>query len=386
MAKVKTANSKKVTPNETADSEKMTSKEILEMKNQKNRKRIRFYLGFNARFFINALFIIALFGVLTFSAFKSFTITKSETIKYQDKSAIDYRVYLKPNDFYDTDYLDKGMAYVASLIDSINVRFDYDFQINKKSDIDLKYKVIAKLVISSQSNSKIFYENEYELSGEELVKLEENGYKFNKDVQIDYDYYNTVANQFRSRYGVNTKSYLDVYLQVSEESKENGVDLIKNETKTSLLIPLSEQEINIGLEENTINESKQIVKPSKFAWGSRNYLILDAVLFVLLIIAFVSLLKKVLIISRKTSKYDKYVNRLLRGYDRLIVNVKTAPNLEDYNVIKVESFEELLDLRDNVKEPIRYYVLSEHHKCEFFITNHNDLYLYVVKSVDLEQE
>lgn len=359
---------------------------ILNGKIESKKKKSKLRLSTNGRVFINGLFVILLLFALSFSIFLSFSVTKSETVKYTDKSLIDYRVYLKKNDFYDVEYLEKGMAYVASLIDKINIQFQYDFLVDKNNDIDLNYKVMAKLVIASQSNSKVFYENESELVTEEQTQIKDKKYSFEKEVSIDYDEYNTLANRFKSRYGVNTKSYLEVYLQVEENTDKESAYHLNNETKTSLIIPLSEQEINIGLEENTINETKKIVLPSKFKLGEQKYLILDVVLFVLLLIELVRLFKNISVIKSKKSSYDRYVNRLLRGYDRLIVNVKTAPNMDDYNVIKVENFDELLDLRDNIKEPIRYYVITEHQKCEFFITNHNDLYLYVVKSIDLEQE
>lgn len=315
----------------------------------------------------------------------SFSITKPEIINYKDKSNIDYKVYLKKNDFYETEYLNKGMAYIASLIDKINIKYNYNFNVNKDSNIDLKYKVMAKLVISSQNNSKIFYEHEYEIAKEEVVEIRnEKEYLLNKEVIIDYHYYNNLVNNFKSKYAVNTTSYLEVYLQVNEESKETNDYNLNNQTRTILTIPLSEQEINIGLEEKVVNDSKQIMSESKFVLGDIKFLIIDGILLISFVIFLIKLFKRISVVFSKKSNYDKYVNRLLRGYDRLIVNVRTAPNLEDYNVVKVESFEELIDMRDNVKEPIRYFVITEHQKCEFFITNHNDLYLYVVKSVDLD--
>lgn len=351
----------------------------------KHNKRKKIYLSFNVQIVINLLLVIIIAILLITLSFMSFSITKPEIINYKDKSNIDYRVYLKKNDFYETDYLDKGMAYVASLIDKINIKYNYNFNVNKASDIDLKYKVMAKLVISSQNNSKIFYQNEYEIAKEETAEIRgEKKYLLNKEVMIDYDYYNDLANKFKSSYAVNAKSYLEVYLQVNEVSKETNVYYLDNQTRTILTIPLSEQEINIGLEEKNINDSKQIVYDAKFILGDIKILIIDAVLFILFVISLIKLFKRISVVYRKRSNYDKYVNRLLRGYDRLIVNVKTAPNLNDYNIVKVETFEELLDMRDNVKEPIRYFVITEHQKCEFFITNHNDLYLYVVKAVDLD--
>lgn len=375
----------KITKSNNSKSKKKIEKKEKLNKNTKIMDEKNLYFSFNERIVINLILVIVIVILLTISFFMSFSITKPQIINYKDKSNIDYKVYLKKNDFYETEYLNKGMAYVASLIDKINIKYNYNFNVNEDSDIDLKYKVMAKLVISSQNNSKIFYENEYEIAKEEIAEIRnEKEYLLNKEVIIDYDYYNNLVNKFKSRYAVNTTSYLEVYLLVNEESKDTNEYYLNNQTRSILRIPLSEQEINIGLEETNVSDSKQIISDAKFILGNIKFLIIDVILLILFIISLIKLFKKISVVFSKKSNYDKYVNRLLRGYDRLIVNVRTAPNLEDYNIVKVDSFEELIDMRDNVKEPIRYFVITEHQKCEFFIINHNELYLYVVKSVDLD--
>ena len=345
------------------------------------------HIGFNTRLLLNIVLIIVLLVASIKTATMAFEVSKNEVIKYKENSTIDYRVYLKENDFYEKEYLDKGMAYVASLIDKIKIKYNYFFTVDKNSDIDIENKVVAKLIITSQNNSNIFFEKEYELAENTSEELK-NGknYALKKEVEIDYGYYNNLANKFRSNYAVNTNSILEVYLQVKEKNKDTNTFDLSNENKTVLTIPLSEQEININIDNKNINDEKQIVKEREVKITKPIYLIISGVIILLILIEIIRLIKKLLLLKNKSNKYDKYIKKILRGYDRVIVNVKTAPNLDDYNVIKVESFEELIDVRDNIKEPIKYLVIQEHQKSEFFITNHIDLYLYVVKEVDLNGE
>ena len=49
-------------------------------------------------------------------------------------------------------------------------------------------------------------------------------------------------------------------------------------------------------------------------------------------------------------------------------------------------FTELLDVRDNLKVPIKYYNIVNHQKCLFYLTSENEIYEYYVKEVDLEQK
>ena len=77
--------------------------------------------------------------------------------------------------------------------------------------------------------------------------------------------------------------------------------------------------------------------------------------------------------------------RILNEYDRLIVENGTGPDTRDCQVIKISKFEELLDVRDNLKLPIMYYVVTKHTKCQFYIKHDDELYLLTIKAVDLEQ-
>ena len=52
---------------------------------------------------------------------KSISFISEQQLSYIEKSKLDYRVYLKENDFYESEYLGKNMSYIASLIDFINI-------------------------------------------------------------------------------------------------------------------------------------------------------------------------------------------------------------------------------------------------------------------------
>ena len=201
----------------------------------------------------------------------------------------------------------------------------------------------------------------------------------------DYDYYNDLANQFKANYAVNTNSYLEVSLYVNEKNKKDNLYELSNSNKASLTIPLSEQEVNINLDNKEINNNKEILNNAKFIVKNKTTAVISIIFLILLIIHIIHIINKYIFdINTKLSKYDRYINRILRGYDRIIVNTKTPPQLENYNVIKVESFKELVDVRDNTNEPIHYFVITNHQKCEFFLINNDNLYLYIVKEIDID--
>ena len=48
---------------------------------------------------------------------------KTYYIEYKENGSIDYRVYLKDNEFFDEDYLNENQAYVSTLIGGIFADF-----------------------------------------------------------------------------------------------------------------------------------------------------------------------------------------------------------------------------------------------------------------------
>ena len=351
-------------------------------KNISNRK---LYFSFNARFITNVLVLVLLLSAFCYYLVMSFSTTKNEIVKYNVKSDIDYKVYLKENDFYDTPYLEEGMVYVASLIKNINVDFKYNFSVDKISDIDFTYKVVAKLVIASQSNANVFFTKEYDLTEEKNEEIIGNNYyTITENIDLNYVYYNNLANKFRSKYAVNTNSYLEVYLVVNEKSKENNTYDLKNESKVVLTIPLSLQELNITLNNKNVNQEKELIIPHNNSIDNLSLAILG-IMGILIVLVSYELIRKILLITNHASKYDSTVNRILSGFDRIIVNVKTLPNFDNYHIVKVDDFQELVDVRYNFKVPINYFVITEHQKCEFYVYANNQVYLYVLKAVDLEE-
>ncbi len=317
----------------------------------------------------------------------AFEYTKKEEIIYKETSKVNYKVYLKDNNFYETPYLEDGMAYVATLIDKIHINYDYLLTSNTNTNLDIDYKIIAKLIIGSQNNSKVFYEKEYDLTDSIKDKMNDtNTYHINREAIIDYNYYNDLANKFRASYAVNTISNLEVQLIVEEKNSENNNHKMNNHSVTSLTIPLSEQEINISMQEKQINDVKTLLKEEKYHIKSKEFYTMSIIIFVLIITHIGLIIRYFIKKHRKLTKYDKYINRLLNGYDRIIVNVKTPHNKNKYEIIRVNNFQELIDVRDNTKEHINYYIIEEHKKCEFYVTNDKDLYLYEVNDTDFDRK
>ena len=211
--------------------------------NSVRKKQVNFY----TKLFIYVCLFIALFCSTVFSLKKAFYYDVGKIIKYQETSNLDYRVYLKENDFYEVPYLDKeqNMVYISELIDYLDIRFTYDFNVASNQTIDFTYSITGKLTIGD-ANSNVYFQREYELLKEKKGRMEDaKNYTIDENLQIKYDYYNQIANSFKSTYGIDTVSNFMIYLKINKNSVNDKVVSLNNEDTMTINIPLSEKSVNI---------------------------------------------------------------------------------------------------------------------------------------------
>ncbi|MCR4581645.1 MAG: DUF5305 domain-containing protein [Bacilli bacterium] len=70
------------------------------------------------------------------------------------------------------------------------------------------------------------------------------------------------------------------------------------------------------------------------------------------------------------------LNRILNKYSSILVEIVTVPNVANRKVISVQSFKDLLNIKDKKNKPI--YYLNTPFTCEFLFID-KDIYVYTVK-------
>ena len=314
--------------------------------------------------------------------------TEKEAVSYSQYGNVDYKVCLKNNNFYTQNCLDKNMSYVSTLIKNVALTFDYDLSTSKDLDIKTEYEVDAKLVISNTDNTSKYYEQKYILkpkTSEGISKIN-NEYKISQNVDIDYDYYNAIASNFKSQYGIETNSYLEVSFQVYHTNSTTEDVKVTSPSPVVLNIPLSQKSININMASSVINKQEtQNIESSIFTLKNIICLFIGVISLIICLISSLKVAKMLSLTKEKKNNYDRFIEKILREYDRLIVETSTLPKFDNYYITKVNTFGELIDVRDNLRLPIMYYEVAKHQKCHLYITNNKNLYLLTIKAVDMEE-
>lgn len=373
---------KKKTVTKKAVEETKSVTEMMDSKPSKNP-----YLGFKIRLALNILLFVLFTCLGTMLLINSFKFESEKITKYTEKSNLDYKVYLLENDFYDQKYLGKDMLYVASLIDNIALDFDYTFTSDKKENLDFSYDIIGKLSITNESGTKSFFEKNYTLLETKKISMTNSDVqKIKEHITIDYPYYNSLANGFKTQYGINTASKLTVYMVINKKNTANSKFELNSNNAMNVSIPLSEKAIDISLDYKEINDTNNIVEKQDVLVKSISTLILSIALIIIALVMMVKAMRKISSLFNKKSKFDKYIKKKLKEYDRLIAESNSMISLDKKDTITIDKFEELLDIHDNLGLPIMYYEAQKHQKGYFYINHENTVYLNTVKAIDLEKK
>ncbi len=328
---------------------------------------------------------------LTFLVLKGSMYTKAESyIGYNELGNIDYKVYLKDNNYYQEQYLGKDMQYIASIIKNIVPTFTYEMHSEEKMEYTYNYKVTADLIISDPNdNNKVLYKKPSVLLKDTKEKVTGSSFRVDKDISINYDEYNNYVNAFKKEYALSVNSKLVLTFTIDVEGKSSLLKEDFNKTsKLVIAIPMSEQTINIGIDTSDINNSgtlernymSQIKKPVALVLG----IIVGILSLALLYIVIYNFLTN----RSKKDIYKSTVKGILREYDRAIVSSKSGEKIDEskYEIIEVPRIEELLDAHDSTGKPILYSEDIDNDISTFIIISDEILYKFKVVRKEVEEQ
>lgn len=331
------------------------------------------------------LIIIGLLLVYTY-----YTLSKGKEIEYRENSNIDYSVCLKENQFYDNKCVSKGNQYVASLIDYIPANFNYrlDF-LNSGVEYVYNYSIIAEFNVLDNENDKVLYTKEEVLYVSD-DKTSNGGININYNLNIDYNKYNNLLNNFISVYDLNqTKNTLKVSMDVNVKNKDNqNIDFSQvNASKaTSITIPLTTKTVNIDISGTTLNtdNDKIVIKPD------RSYALILVIGITLLATGVITIvLFSYLIKKNKTVReiYEERIKKITLAYDSYIQKITGDYPIGASQICKVSTFRDMIEIKESSEKPLLMLENKEKTGTFFLIpVGEGVIYTYAIRIVDIEAE
>lgn len=362
------------------------------MKHFSKEKYDKYNKSISSKKSIQVIYYLCLVGIfscllLLFSV-KTFVNREVNALKYKESSDVDYTVKLKSNEYYETDKLPSGMDYIASLIDSINIKFNYTFTTNSNIDYDASYYIEAITRVYGKDNKNVLYEKSENLVPEEKIsKKNIMANSFLKEITVDYDHFNAFAKAFKASYSLNYDSDVTIILHVKTHGTNSSFNNdIKSEGLALVVIPLTEQTINVTIDSKNINNTGSVIDDN--IWNNINYVYFSAAALSLIadLYAICKLIKVFIKIYKSRSEYDRILRKILKDYDSIITNVENILDESDYKILNLSSFDELRDAHDNLGTPIIYNEVVPRELSYFSIIDNNLLYRYTLDAKNLKKK
>ena len=353
------------------------------MSEKEKKKRAGYKKNRDRWIFAQSLIIAVITLAIIISGIVAYQLESTYYIGYREVGNIDYNVFLKENDFYDEDHLGKGQSYVASLIDKIIADFTYEIDMDT-SDVNYRYsyKIDSRLeIVDNTSGVAIFNQKEELVNVQNKSQSSSKRLVINEIVVLKYDDYNELAARFLETYSLTqTTSNIVLTLEVDVLSDCNAFSGSSVETYTSeLRIPLTTKTVNVKMTSTVPDAEAKMIACTRGA-GSEVFkttaIVLSVVdgLLILLLVAFVCLTRT------DDITYTAKGNRIISQYKSYIQKIKNLFDMSEYKLISVETFDELLEIRDTIQAPILMYENNDKTCTKFIIpTDSKLLYLYEVK-------
>ena len=316
---------------------------------------------------------------------------KNNYITYKEDNNIDYKVYLKENEFFKDTYLPSNKQYIASLIDYITATFKYKISIDEKN-IDYKYiySITSNVEVKDKDTKNIIYETTEELKpSKEYTSSSNIDTNIQEEIKIDYNHYNDLIKKFVNIYDLeDTISTLTINMKIKvlgtcEKLKED----IKGETILTLSIPLTTKTTNIDIGDNITNNSDMVLVCKTLYKYNFVLLIFSTFMFLMDIALIIKLIKYMKKTRTPLAIYEKELKKILNNYRSYIQKVNNNIDLSKYQIMKVDTFTDMLEIRDTLEQPI--LMIEEENKMSVYFaipSNTKLIYIYSLKVSDIKNQ
>jgi hypothetical protein len=362
------------------------------MSNEEKKRREEYKLKRKKWIYIQSA-IIAFFAILAI-IMGSVYFQRSQTfyINYTESSKINYRVQYEKNSFYEEEWQTKGQDYVATLMENIEIEFDYRLDTDAQNvKYEYSYDITAKMDVREKGSTKELMPKETSILGDEAVsnKVQNSNDKLRiyHKIVISYDAFNDYVEGYLNNFKLdNMVSNLIVKMTINIKSTcDDFENDAHNKYEMSLVIPLAEQVVNIQ-ENISVPSGSTKLLACESSLEKEAYKALTIVFGNVVVVLLLILLYFVLATRNTDVNYENQVKKILNNYKSFIQKIKTEINTEGYQVLDIDTFEELLEIRDTIQEPVLMFENSDKTCTSFMVlTNKNIIYRFEVKVDDYDE-
>lgn len=320
--------------------------------------------------------------------YKGINFQKNEYIHYNEKSDLDYRVYLKENDYFGK-YLEKDRQYIASLIDYVEANFKYSLDIQEDIKYSYHYYIEAETLVLDTNDKILYQKTDTIIPKKEYNDLKDNSFDIDEIVTLDYGYYNAIINTFISRYNLeNTKNLVNLKMYVGIDGGcEEFVTSKADDAVVSMTIPLSKNTVNVDMNYKLNTGTNKLLECKKTSVLDNHFLLGGISTSLVTIFLLVYLIMYIATTRSPLTIYNNALKRIFNNYGRYISKIKTEMDYKKFQMIFVEQFEDLFEVRNSSNSPILFSQDKVKTRSVFAVpTNSKLVYIYYFSLENIEKE
>lgn len=311
---------------------------------------------------------------------KYLSLNQKFSIKYIENSNIDYGVNLIPNEFYKTTRLGENVDVISSLINNIDIEFKYNLNLEKELQYLYDYKIFAIIELKEKSKTNLIYSDEQVAINKDPIENKSKRLEIIEKMTLSYNDYNDQINKLIEQFKLdNTVSELSLMMQLNIINKETGERINKEKNVMTISIPLDTKTVEISVNENVKNYNGEIIL-GESSENAQKYLFFAIAMLICGLITFVILLRYISKTRSAEKMYEKELNKILFDYKSYVQKINTTINYDAYKIIKVDTFVELLQMREELQAPILMYTEKNNLKTIFMMIKDDILFTYTISS------
>lgn len=310
----------------------------------------------------------------------------AQTYQYTVDQALTYDVTYLDNNYFATGKVSPhSTAYVRELTDTISTNFSYIYQTDKGANLSYTYAATARVVASytprGTSDTKVVWDATYPLVRATAGDGQQGNVRLQTDVVVPFREYSQQIARMNSGLALSLSAEAIVTFSVSVTGTANSLPV--NEQRTmQMTVPL-DQAIYAVATKYDQRDAKTITADSTTTenvwWRSyRTTIIVTS--SVLLILSVVLLAARPWRRDTERNPYKRELNRIYRYHDGLIIRTQKPFDLQGREGLSVASFDDLLNLSEELRLPIIASQLSPE-ATRFFVIHNTTIYSYTVGEI-----
>ncbi len=305
---------------------------------------------------------------------------------YTVKQSVDKNVEYFPSSFYDGGP-GSNTAYIMSLTDKIATTFHYSFSASAQQPLSYAYDVRAVIkgdysFKGDGTDTANVWSKEFQLLAPVHGTVDSKQLSFDPKVEVPFDDYRNIIEELRTSLTLPIRSSVTVTFTINVSGVVDGTPF--NDLRTASVSAPIEEQIYALSQQYDKEDTKQVVTASAQTQVDKQaqYETYGAILLGGLALAALTYGFRRQIFK---TPYQRELDKIYRYHDGIIVRASRRADLTGKHVVPVKSFDDMLNLEEELKLPIVATALSAE-ATRFTIIRDDVVYAFTLGRVHAKNE